>query len=129
MTWFTVFLLTIIAWLVSRLLFTVDAYRQDLRDLRDQLHHLQSAVAGKVSSAVANAPANAQKTVAAHPAVTEKINLNAASKTQLQRLPKVGAVTAQRIIDARPFDDIDALKQVEGVTGSMFATLRPLVSL
>ena len=120
MTWITLILLAVIAWLVSRLIFVVDAYRQDLADLRTQLRE------GRGEAAGAAAPPNPTPPTGPPSA---PVRLNSASKTQLQRLPKVGAVTAQRIIDARPFSDIDALARVQGINRTLFETLRPLVSL
>ena len=45
-----------------------------------------------------------------------KIPVNSASKTQLRRLPKVGAVIADRIIATRPFTSIEDLAKIDGVT-------------
>lgn len=95
-------LLGIIAWLVNRLIFITRSYRDDINDLRYQISRLQQ-------------PQKEQKTVAPEAAVTELIDINQASKTRLQNLPGIGAVSAQRIIDARPIEDIEALGRVEGI--------------
>ena len=122
MTWITLILLAVIAWLVSRLIFVVDAYRQDLADLRSQVREaLHKTDPDRSAQAAGAMPMDA--------ATNTVVKLNSANKTQLQRLPKVGAVTAQRIIDARPFDSVDALAEVQGINRELFDTLKPLVSL
>ncbi|TQV80138.1 hypothetical protein FKG94_10750 [Exilibacterium tricleocarpae] len=123
MTWITLILLIVIAWLVSRFVFVVDAYRRDLADLRAQLRDCQ-----RPANPAATTPASATDTVTPNVS-TAPVKLNSASKNQLQRLPKVGAVTAQRIIDARPFNDVDDLAEVKGIHGDLFTTLKPLVTL
>ena len=121
MTWITLILLAVIAWLVGRLIFVVDAYRQDLADLRTQLREALHKTGTNTPQAAGAIPMDA--------ATNTAVKLNSANKTQLQTLPKVGAVTAQRIIDARPFDSVDALAEVQGINRELFDTLRPLVSL
>ena len=63
------------------------------------------------------------------PAVAPKVGLNSASKANLRTLPKVGAVVAERIIAARPFKSLDQLRDVEGVTNSLYQTVIDRVSL
>jgi competence protein ComEA len=59
------------------------------------------------------------------------IDLNAATVEQLDGLPGVGAVTAQRIVDWRTahgrFTSVDQLRQVSGIGPAKFGQLKSLV--
>ena len=57
------------------------------------------------------------------------ININSASKAKLQTLPRVGAVTAEHIIAARPYNAIEELREVQGVTNAIFSEIQDRVSL
>ena len=60
-----------------------------------------------------------------------KTNLNTAGVEELDALPKVGPVLAQRIVDWRkehgPFNTVAELDAVDGVGPKMLETLLPLV--
>jgi competence protein ComEA len=62
-----------------------------------------------------------------------KTNLNSAGVEELDALPKVGPVLAQRIVDWRkehgPFKTVEELDAVDGVGPKMLETLLPLVSV
>jgi DNA uptake protein ComE-like DNA-binding protein len=60
---------------------------------------------------------------------TAKVGLNSATKGVLRKLPKVGAVVAERIIEARPFKRLEQLKNVDGMTENVYLSLENLVSL
>ncbi len=54
-----------------------------------------------------------------------KLDLNRASRGELQRLPGIGPVLAARIIAARPFQSADDLARVSGIGDHKYAILRP----
>ncbi|MGM1057790.1 helix-hairpin-helix domain-containing protein [Saccharothrix sp. Mg75] len=64
---------------------------------------------------------------------TEPLNLNTATEEQLDTLPGVGPVTAQRIVDRRqkrgPFTSLDQLGEIEGIGDAKLAKLTELVRL
>jgi competence protein ComEA len=61
------------------------------------------------------------------------LDLNAATLSQLDGLPGVGKVLAQRILDWRTahgrFDAVDQLRSVTGIGDAKFADLKPLVTV
>jgi competence protein ComEA len=67
------------------------------------------------------------------PAPGAKIDLNAATAGQLDGLPGVGPVTAQRILDWRTrngrFSRVEQLREVEGIGERRFGQLRELVTV
>ncbi|MFG1905334.1 helix-hairpin-helix domain-containing protein [Kribbella sp. NPDC048928] len=73
-------------------------------------------------------------TSAPHPtAPNAPVNLNTATLDQLDTLPGVGPVLAQRILDFRtqngPFTTVDQLQEVPGVGPKKFDSLKPHVSI
>lgn len=62
-----------------------------------------------------------------------KININTATLSQLQELPRIGPKVAQRILDFRqqhgPFQRIEDLMKVEGIGEKTFQNLKPLITV
>jgi len=58
------------------------------------------------------------------PATSGKLEINAATVKELQDLPGIGPILAQRIIAARPFRSADDLKKVSGIGDKKYATIR-----
>ena len=52
------------------------------------------------------------------------VNLNTATAAELMTLPGIGEVLSQRIMDARPFQDVWELADIDGIGG---ATLRNII--
>ncbi|MDP7609657.1 MAG: helix-hairpin-helix domain-containing protein, partial [Candidatus Marinimicrobia bacterium] len=65
--------------------------------------------------------------------LTEIININTAEKQNLVKLPKIGTVTAERIIrfrdDYGPFKSIDDLLKVKGIGPKTLEKLKPQITL
>lgn len=57
------------------------------------------------------------------------ININTASQNELMNLPGVGEVTAQKIVAARPFTNIEGLLEVDGIGDTTYNNLVSLITI
>jgi len=53
-----------------------------------------------------------------------KININSASRSQLKSLDGIGDVLSRRIINSRPFNSINEIKNVKGIGPKTFEDIR-----
>lgn len=72
-------------------------------------------------------------TRASSPETRALLNLNAASQSELEALPGIGPVLAERILAYReeqgPFSSIEELEEVEGISTRTIEEIRPLVTI
>jgi competence protein ComEA len=99
-------------------------------DLKD-LVTVKAAAATKTAETTTKTKAKAEtvvkgseKTVAG-----EIVNLNTADKATIENLPGIGSAMADNIIAARPFKNIDDLKNVKGIGQAKFDKLKDLVTV
>ncbi len=59
----------------------------------------------------------------------QKININTASKEELDVLPGIGPVKAQAIIDVRPFKTIEDIMKVKGIKDGEFAKIKDVITV
>jgi len=57
------------------------------------------------------------------------VNINTADAAELSALPGIGEVIAQRIVEARPFQKLEDLKQVSGIGPKSFEAISTLIEL
>jgi competence protein ComEA len=59
----------------------------------------------------------------------EKVNINTAPKEDLDKLPGIGPVKAQAIIEARPFEKIEDVMKVKGIKQGEFGKIKDLITV
>lgn len=59
----------------------------------------------------------------------ERLDVNRASEAELELLPRIGPAMARRIVEARPFTNVDDLLRVRGIGARTLERLRPLVEV
>lgn len=57
-------------------------------------------------------------------ALGQPVDVNRASLAELESLPRVGPTLARRIVEGRPYADVDALERVRGIGPSTLQQLR-----
>jgi competence protein ComEA len=85
--------------------------------------------AAPVTTATKTAKSKAAAKAKATLAPGQKVNLNTAPKDELDKLPGIGPVRAQAIIEARPFKRIEDIKTVKGIKDVEFGLIKDLITV
>lgn len=115
-----------------------DEYREQLRDFELQAARLGKGVWAKTDWKALPVERRAQREEEAELAEAtgrtgisegEKIDPNTAARDELMRLPGVGEVTANRIIEGRPFKKAEELDRIEGIGEATLKRLLPFLEI
>lgn len=78
---------------------------------------------------VQKAPAKAATQAPAKLAPGQKVNINTATKEQLEALPEIGPVKAQAIIAGRPYAKIEDIMKVKGIKEKTFLKIKDSITV
>jgi len=96
---------------------------------KSKAHVLQGKVTfGSTSTAKSSKSASSSQSPKSSSTATGAINVNTADKATLETLPGVGATTAQRIIDGRPYSSLTDLEHVKGLSKTKVEAMKDQVT-
>jgi len=81
------------------------------------------------STTAATSPRSTTATAPSSAKAGELVNLNTATKEDLESLPGIGPVRAQAIIDARPFEKPEDVMKVPGIKEGIFGEIKDKVTV
>ncbi len=87
------------------------------------------AVAKEPASPAKPAATEKEKGGAAQLAPGQKVNLNTASLEDLEKLPEIGPVKAQAIIEGRPYNKIEDVMKVRGIKEGIFDKIKDNITV
>jgi len=87
------------------------------------------AVAKEPASPAKPAATEKEKGGAAQLAPGQKLNLNTANKEDLDKLPEIGPVKAQAIIEGRPYKKIEDVMKVKGIKEGTFEKIKDHITV
>jgi competence protein ComEA len=71
----------------------------------------------------------AEKAAAPKLAPGQKVNINTATKEQLEALPEIGPVKAQAIIDGRPYQKPEDIMKVRGIKEGIYGKIKDHITV
>lgn len=81
----------------------------------------------KATAPAVKAPAKAAAPAKLAPG--QKVNINTATKEQLEALPEIGPMKAQAIIDGRPYKKTEDVMKVKGIKEGTFGKIKDSISV
>jgi competence protein ComEA len=87
------------------------------------------AVAKEPAAPAKPAATEKEKGTATKLAPGQKVNINTASKEDLEKLPEIGPVKAQAIIEGRPYNKIEDVMKVKGIKKGIFGKIKDNITV
>lgn len=109
----------------------IEELKNKISDLEKQIGDLKTAASAPASEAATSPSPTANSSNSSQP--TGKININTATVSQLDSLPGIGPVYAQRIVDYRtasgPFTSLEQIQNVKGIGPKTFEKFKDLITI